>query len=108
MTPLLAALSSFLVARARAVLAAFLSPAVIASRVTRIAVFSSLLTALLRSCAFLLVPMRLICDLMLAIEVLSFDASSGCCRCGRGTHSANRVVGNHTQNQGSTLPETYA
>jgi hypothetical protein len=30
---------------------------------------SSLLTALLRSCAFLLVPMRLICDLMFAMGV---------------------------------------
>src|SRR3954466_14478458 len=64
MTPLLAALSSFLVAVTSVASAALLSPELIASRVRRIAVFSSLLTALLRSCALSLVLLRLICDLM--------------------------------------------
>ena len=66
-TPFETALSSFLPASANAVAAAALSPAAAASRVARIAVFSSLFTALLRSAAFRLVPMRLICDLMFAM-----------------------------------------
>ena len=49
MTPLLAALSSFLVARASERSAAVLSPAATASRVRRTSVRSSLFTALLRS-----------------------------------------------------------
>src|SRR3954465_11296837 len=72
MTPFEVALSSFLVARRSASSAFFLSPAAIAAWVARMAVLSSLLTALLRSCAFLLVPMRLICDLMFAMKDLSF------------------------------------
>jgi hypothetical protein len=71
MTPLLTALSSFLDAFASAFSAAALSPAAIASRVRRTSVFSSLLTALLRSRAFSLVLLRLICDLMFA----TFDGS---------------------------------
>src|SRR5690606_17060745 len=66
MTPLLTALSSFLVAFCSAFSAAALSPAATASRVRRTSVFSSLLTALLRSRAFSLVLLRLICDLMFA------------------------------------------
>jgi hypothetical protein len=46
--------------------AAALSPAVTAVRVERMSVLSSLLTALLRSRAFSLVLLRLICDLMFA------------------------------------------
>ncbi len=52
MTHLLAALSSFLPARLTALPAASLSPAVMAVLTERMAVFSSLLTALLRSWAF--------------------------------------------------------
>src|SRR5450756_3198348 len=71
MTPLLTALSSFLLAVARAVVAASLSPAATASRTRRTCVLSSVLTALLRSRAFSLVPMRLIWDLMFATYGLS-------------------------------------
>src|SRR6201746_1615544 len=71
MKPLVAALSIFLAAVCSAALALSLSPATTASRVARMAVLSSLLTALLRSCAFLLVPMRLICDLMFATSIPS-------------------------------------
>src|SRR3954465_15046918 len=84
MTPFEVALSSFLVARRSASSAFFLSPAAIAAWVARMAVLSSLLTALLRSCAFLLVPMRLICDLMLAMRMSVFRyVEGGCCRDGR-------------------------
>ena len=48
------------------VLAAATSPASAASRYLRMAVFSEDLTDLLRSRAFSLVLMRLICDLMFA------------------------------------------
>src|SRR5664279_5102391 len=64
--PLPAALSRVLVAATRRAVAVSLSPALIASRVARIAVLTWLLTWRLRSCAFLLVPMRLICDLIFA------------------------------------------
>src|SRR4051794_36903203 len=102
MTPLLAALSSFLLALRSAASAAFLSPAVMASRVARTAVLSSLLTALLRSCAFLLVPMRLICDLMFAMDVLSFVGSVSCRAAVEGR--IRRIAWREPHaNQGSTL-----
>jgi len=59
-------LSRVLLAASRRAVAVSLSPAVIAARVERIAVLTWLRTARLRSCAFLLVPMRLICDLIFA------------------------------------------
>src|SRR5687767_2155802 len=106
MTPLLTALSSFFDASARLSVALSLSPVVMASRAARTADLTSLLTALLRSWAFLLVPMRLICDLMFAIAVLrSFvrrnrsDAVRG-----RGARPGESRGGNHTQNQRLTLP----
>src|SRR6185312_10505883 len=68
-TPLLAALSSFFVATRRAAAALSLSPATTASRVARMAVLTSLRTALLRSVAFLLVRMRFICDLIFATSI---------------------------------------
>src|SRR5665647_193377 len=71
MTPLLTALSSFLLAVANAVAAASLSPVATAARTRRTCVLSSVLTALLRSRAFSLVPMRLIWDLMFATYGLS-------------------------------------
>src|SRR3954469_23731318 len=110
MTPFEVALSSFLVARRRASSAFFLSPAAIAAWVARMAVLSSLLTALLRSCAFLLVPMRLICDLMFAMKCLSFSTwKVGCAgmggqateRCGS---SGQSRCGKQQANQGATLP----
>src|SRR6188508_3813546 len=80
MTPLLTALSSFLVAFASDFSAAALSPAAMASRVRRTSVRSSLLTALLRSLAFSLVLLRLICDLMFATcRRLSFEGESDLC-----------------------------
>lgn len=65
-TPLLTALSSLTAAFFRAASAAALSPAETAVRVVRMTVLSSLFTALLRSRAFSLVLLRLICDLMFA------------------------------------------
>src|SRR3954464_7294877 len=70
MTPLLAALSSSLVALRRAVVAVAASPLSAASRKRRTAVFSSDFTALLRSRRSSLVRLRLICDLMLATRDL--------------------------------------
>src|SRR3954471_3045705 len=66
MTPLLAALSRALPASRISVVAVSTSPASAASRNLRMAVFSDDLTDLLRSRAFSLVLMRLICDLMFA------------------------------------------
>jgi len=66
-TPLETALSSFLVATLSASAAFALSPVATASRAARTAVFTSLRTALLRSAAFWLVPIRLICDLIFAM-----------------------------------------
>jgi hypothetical protein len=66
-TPFETALSSVLPASATAAAAFALSPVAIASRAARTAVRSSLFTALLRSVAFRLVLMRLICDLMFAM-----------------------------------------
>src|ERR687894_1929960 len=63
MTPLLAALSSALLAVCRAVVAAAASPASAAERNRRTAVFSADLTATLRWRAFSLVRFRLIWDL---------------------------------------------
>src|SRR5690606_27202882 len=65
-TPFETALSSFFEAFAKAVSAAPLSAAAMARRVARTSVFSSLLTMRLRSRAFSLVLLRLICDLMFA------------------------------------------
>src|SRR4051812_1781132 len=70
MTPLLAALSSSLVALRSAVAAVAVSPLSAASRKRRTAVFSSDFTALLRSRRSSLVRLRLICDLMLATRDL--------------------------------------
>src|SRR5947209_16345857 len=70
MTPLLAALSSSLVALRSAVAAVAVSPLSAAARKRRTAVFSSDFTALLRSRASSLVRLRLICDLMLATRDL--------------------------------------
>src|SRR3954469_15516562 len=70
MTPLLAALSSSLVALRSAVAAVAVSPLSAASRKRRTAVFSSDCTALLRSRRSSLVRLRLICDLMLATRDL--------------------------------------
>src|SRR3954454_18204195 len=70
MTPLLAALSSSLVALRSALVAVAASPLSAASRKRRTAVFSSDFTALLRSRRRSLVPLRLICDLMLATRDL--------------------------------------
>src|SRR3954467_5553600 len=70
MTPLLAALSSSLVALRSAVAAVAVSPLSAASRKRRTAVFSSDFTALLRSRRRSLVRVRLICDLMLATRGL--------------------------------------
>ena len=72
MTPLLEALSSLRVAARRAVVALSLSPVEIASFAMRMTVFSSLLTALLRSCALRFVRLRLIYDLMFATWSSSF------------------------------------
>src|SRR4051794_2031131 len=66
MTPLLAALSSCLLAVFISSVAVATSPASAASRNLRMAVFSEDLTDLLRRRACSLVLMRLICDLMLA------------------------------------------
>src|SRR5664279_1065623 len=66
MTPLLAALSRARDATCRRAAAVSRSPASAASRKLRTAVFREDLTDLLRSRAFSLVRMRLICDLMLA------------------------------------------
>src|SRR3954464_1602815 len=70
MTPLLAALSSSLVALRSALVALVASPLSAASRKRRTAVFSSDFTALLRSRRRSLVRLRLICDLMLATRDL--------------------------------------
>ena len=58
------------------------NPEVIAARAMRMAVLNSLLTALLRSWDFLLVRMRLICDLMFAtfVDGLSFVVFDVKCR----------------------------
>ena len=67
MTPFETALSSLRDAYAAASCAFATSPVATASRVRRIAVFSSDLYALLRRRAFSFVLMRLICDLMFAL-----------------------------------------
>lgn len=67
MIPFATALSILRVARARAAFAATASPEAVASLVARIAVLTSERTALLRSSAFKLVPMRLMLDLMFAM-----------------------------------------
>src|SRR4051812_40884575 len=77
MTPLLAALSSSLVALRSAVVAVAASPLSEASRNRRTAVFSSDFTALLRSRRRSLVRLRLICDLMLATRDLP-QVCEGC------------------------------
>src|SRR3954462_10557989 len=77
MTPLLAALSSSLVALRRAVVAVAAAPLAAASRKRRTAVFSSDFTALLRSRRRSLVRLRLICDLMLATRDLP-QVCEGC------------------------------
>ncbi len=105
MTPLLAALSSLRVAARRAVVAFSLSPDAIASRVARTALLTSLLTALLRSCAFRLVRMRLICDLMFAtwlsfVRVWVPDVPSE----GRGASPANRAGWDPHASQQTTIP----
>src|SRR2546422_11117991 len=69
-TPLLAALSSFLLASRSSTMALSLSPASAASRNFRIAVFTEDLTDLLRSRAFSFVLIRLSWDLMLATRLL--------------------------------------
>src|SRR3954453_16866676 len=79
MTPLLAALSSSLVALRSAVVAAAESPLSAASRNRRTAVFSSDFTALLRSRRSSLVRLRLICDLMLATRDLPQVCEGGSC-----------------------------
>src|SRR6478736_5434152 len=66
MTPLEAALSSFLAAVRPAVIAASLSPASASSRNLRTADFRPVFTALLRSWAFSFCLFRLIWDLMFA------------------------------------------
>src|SRR3954470_9933179 len=96
MTPLLTALSSFFDAVRRALDAAALSPEAMAVRVARTAVLTSLLTALLRSWAFLFVPMRLICDLMFATLIRSFVCVwIGCCRMTAEGRPRENGVGGH-------------
>src|SRR4051794_25341677 len=68
MAPLLAALSSFLLASRVSTAAFSKSPASTASRALRMAVFREDLTDLLRCRAFSLVLMRLIWDLMFATK----------------------------------------
>src|SRR5947199_5753047 len=79
MTPLLAALSSRRVAARSAVVVVAASPPSAASRKRRTAVFNSDLTALLRSRRRSFVPLRLICDLMLATRNLPRDWSERRC-----------------------------
>src|ERR1700712_556453 len=102
MTPLDAALSSFFDATPRAAIALSLSPAVTAVRTARMWVFSSLLTALLRSVAFLFVAMRLIWLLMLAMRVLLVRRWSGGRSCGGGA-STGGAEGALTTEQGALL-----
>src|SRR5947209_19151839 len=83
MTPLLAALSSSLVALRSAVVAAAASLPSAASRKRRTAVLSSDFTALLRSRRRSLVRLRLICDLMLATRDLP-PVCEGCVAGSRG------------------------
>src|SRR6266496_4358252 len=77
MTPLLAALSSFLLASRSKGMAFSLSPASAASRNFRIAVLTEDFTDLLRRRAFSLVLIRLSCDLMLAMRECSSGVDHG-------------------------------
>src|SRR3954451_21183320 len=94
MTPLLTALSSLRAAERAAAFAFSASPAATASRVRRIAVLSSDLTALLRWRAFSLVLLRLIWDLMFATkepsQVRSSQGSSGTGKVPEGTEGIQR------------------
>lgn len=77
MTPLLAALSSFLLVLTSSSEALSFSPAATASRKERIAVRSDDFTDWLRSRALSLVLFRLICDLMFATRVFSLAQRYG-------------------------------
>lgn len=83
-TPLLTALSRARLAARRWTSACSLSPASAAARNLRTAVFSADFTDLLRSRAFSLVRIRLICDLMLATVTFGLAVGKGC----RGWHES--------------------